>query len=208
MENRVILLRLADLAENEEAIRAAVDPLRLAKADRLIKHEDRLRSLGGALLLEAFTAPDLIFYGPSRKPYKDQPPFFNLSHSGDFVGIALSDEHEVGLDIEKPRPYDSALADRCFGPEERPFVSDEATFLFRWTLKEAAYKFFGNGLRDPLHQQVILEDGGRCSVATVPLCYQSLRVEEYSLSVVSDVPPAMSVEIKTVGDLLASIKDK
>ncbi len=47
-----------------------------------------------------------IIYGEQGKPAfaPETPLWFNLSHSGDDIALLLSDEGEVGCDIEVIRP--------------------------------------------------------------------------------------------------------
>jgi len=79
---------------------------------------------------------------------------FNLSHSGDLALIGVSDDCEVGVDIEIWREVGDAaqLAQSVFGPQERAalsgLVGDERNlaFLRGWTRKEACLKALGTGL--------------------------------------------------------------
>lgn len=74
---------------------------------------------------------------------------FNLSHSGDFALVAVSEAAPVGIDIEKIRTdlNLTELATRLFSPAER------TTDFFRiWTRKEAYLKARGAGLSVPLSE--------------------------------------------------------
>lgn len=71
---------------------------------------------------------------------------FNISHSGDFVVCAVS-ENEIGIDIEKIRPVNSRAAERFACVEELEYIaSHENCFFEIWTLKEAYFKCIGTGL--------------------------------------------------------------
>lgn len=73
---------------------------------------------------------------------------FNLSHSGDYCVLAVTTEHEVGIDIERchaGRDY-TALAQRFFSTAEHQLLeskADEVLFYQMWVLKEAAVKSMG-----------------------------------------------------------------
>lgn len=90
-------------------------------------------------------------------PGADQSPHFNLTHSGGFVALAISDG-EIGIDIENLRPVTTAerLAKRFFSPEERKHVFEldgearDHAFLRIWTQKEAYLKATGLGVGMPL----------------------------------------------------------
>jgi len=85
---------------------------------------------------------------------------FNLSHSGEFVLIAVAREREVGVDVEQIRPTIDMerLAQRYFSAYEvrelldLPIEHREAGFFRCWTRKEAYIKARGGGLALPLDQ--------------------------------------------------------
>lgn len=67
----------------------------------------RERWLAGRALLSHTLSPlPEIIYGEQGKPAfaPETPLWFNLSHSGDDIALLLSDEGEVGCDIEVIRP--------------------------------------------------------------------------------------------------------
>lgn len=76
------------------------------------------------------------------------PLWFNLSHSGDTIALLLSDEGEVGCDIEVIRPRDNwrSLANAVFSLGEHAEMEAErpeqqlAAFWRIWTRKEAIVK--------------------------------------------------------------------
>lgn len=83
--------------------------------------------------------------------------YFNLSHSGDYVVLAVSD-FPIGIDIEYKSKNYMSLAKRCFCKEEyEDIVAVEEEwerrrrFLEYWTMKEAYIKYVGEGLRIPLN---------------------------------------------------------
>lgn len=80
---------------------------------------------------------------------------FNLSHSGDYVVIAVSERH-VGIDIEKKVKVDYRIAKKFFGEKEVQEIltsSEEQdrvdAFCRIWTLKESYVKAIGKGLSIP-----------------------------------------------------------
>lgn len=106
---------------------------------------------------------------------------FNLSHSGNFVLCAVS-ENEIGADIEFLRPVSPKLPARICTEAEKEYVgNDEQLFLQVWTVKEALAKFYGKGLRLDMRKLQVVHDGALC-VSGLKL-YTELT-EEYALSII------------------------
>lgn len=81
--------------------------------------------------------------------------------------LAISDDADVGIDIEKIRDIELAIADRFYSPAENAVLGrtpdgDKLEAFFRcWTRKEAALKAVGCGLnRDTRTFSVQLDDAG------------------------------------------------
>jgi 4'-phosphopantetheinyl transferase len=141
--------------ESERAASFAVQRF----AERFVLFRGLLRRCLGDLMN---VAPSMIRfeYGLNGKPRlsgsdaaKGRGLSFNLSGSGDFGVIALAYERQLGVDIEKIRPLDSArLAQRYFSPPEAAVLSKapadrrEETFFHYWTAKEAYLKARGEGI--------------------------------------------------------------
>jgi 4'-phosphopantetheinyl transferase len=90
------------------------------------------------------------------KPIVTEGVHFNVSHSGDLVLLAVSDDQPVGVDIERKRPVlkVNALTQRWLSDLERANLArlrelgiDESdSFLRIWSLKEAQLKALGVGI--------------------------------------------------------------
>jgi 4'-phosphopantetheinyl transferase len=87
------------------------------------------------------------------------PPLrFNLSHTRGLVAVALTLEHDVGIDVElvDAKRFSFDLAARTFAPAEvdllraTPAADQPAALFAIWTLKEAIIKAMGRGLSMPL----------------------------------------------------------
>lgn len=102
-------------------------------------------------------------YGEFGKPYLENTPGdahiqFNMSRSHNLSIVAIRLEEEVGVDVERVRPFPGALeiAERFFADEEYqslrtlPVAAQDQAFLDYWTRKEAIVKSFGRGLSHPL----------------------------------------------------------
>ncbi len=95
---------------------------------------------------------DIVFsVTPFGKPYckSHGEIYFSLSHSGDFLALAISDK-DVGIDIEKIRGAKENLVNRvcCKNEKDRIFSSDnpDVEFTKIWTRKEAYLKALGTGI--------------------------------------------------------------
>ena len=131
-----------------------LDKERRSRLYRYRRNEDRMRCLCAGLMLlhvlgvenaAAITASD------TEKPVIDVGPWFNLSHSGNYVILAV-DGSEVGADIEQVETYPKKVAEKVFMPSEQKWLlkqgNDEA-FYRLWTGKEAVMKALGLGFRLP-----------------------------------------------------------
>ena len=75
--------------------------------------------------------------------------YFNISHSGDYVALALSDK-DVGCDIQEIRPYNPRVTKRNYCEKETEFIENsdnkDENFIRLWALKESVLKFDGSGI--------------------------------------------------------------
>ena len=79
----------------------------------------------------------------NSKPQPISGHFFNISHSGDYWCIALSNE-PCGIDIESlSRTVSHRLLHRILAPNEQPL---HGSALETWVLKEAYSKYLGRGI--------------------------------------------------------------
>jgi 4'-phosphopantetheinyl transferase len=157
-------------ADLEVAI-AAMSGEERARAARFVFPRDRLsyQVAHGLLRLvlarqTGVAARDLAFSSsalgrPELQPGGEGPGRvrFNLSHTRDLVGCAVTRDAEIGFDLERmmaPAPIDTA--GRYFSPAERAWLSGQVAdrqpeaFYELWTLKEAYLKARGLGLSLPL----------------------------------------------------------
>lgn len=156
-EERLAALRDALAAdERERAARYRFDVHRRAfEACR-----GAVREILGAHLTLPATAVRFQ-YGPQGRPallHEGARLDFSVSHSGELGVCAVSRERTVGIDVERVRPLDDALAiaERFFSPAERAALRTlqppalETGFFTAWTRKEAFVKALGEGLSYPL----------------------------------------------------------
>lgn len=103
--------------------------------------------LSKALKLQGIDSP-CFYCKENKKPYlKGQDVFFNLSHSGDYVGVAIGNK-EIGFDIQKPvLNVNKSLINRILTKEEAVlFKESKASFNEIWAIKESYSKLTGDGI--------------------------------------------------------------
>ncbi|WP_022681754.1 4'-phosphopantetheinyl transferase family protein [Sphingobium bisphenolivorans] len=137
------------------------------RAARFLFDRHRHRYLAGRFALRCILsdwtgipAPALRFaeYGRGKPMLLDRPEIrFNLSYADENVLIGVSAKSDLGVDIERRRPFPDAraLAEDCFDGEEQAALHatssarDESDlFLCGWTRKEAAFKAAALGIVD------------------------------------------------------------
>lgn len=95
----------------------------------------------------------VILTDSGGKPYAENINiYFNISHSGDMVACALSN-NPIGIDIEKIREIDDKLIHFVCTDEELEYVCSDIElktqrFFEIWTAKEAYFKCYGTGITD------------------------------------------------------------
>ena len=95
------------------------------------------------------------------------------SHSGEALLLALGEDVELGVDIERlrPRPRAMELARRFYHPDETAWLQsldDDArvlAFVRLWCAKEAVLKAHGHGLAFGLHRLTFAETDGALFLA-------------------------------------------
>ena len=165
MNTKVYLLKLDFLKDPQvyEEMRAYASLGRRLRAEKYRLTEDRIRSLGAGLLLQAAIglSDEDMACEPNGKPYFQERPelAFSLSHSGMLAVLAVS-ERRCGVDCEEIRTEKESfrfIAQKYFTEEEQQEVFggadegeheefDAAAFTRIWTKKEAYVKMTGDGL--------------------------------------------------------------
>jgi len=176
------------------------------KCHRFKFKEDALRTLYGELIVRHFLWKQFslendaieLLKGENGKPYiKGIPIHFNISHAGDFVVCAFS-EQAIGIDIEQIREIDLKIGQRFFCQAEYEDLLEQETsdqldyFYSLWTLKESYIKWLGTGMSTPLDSFCFHVTDTSTSFVdynrkSVPF-FKQFFVEGYKLSVCSMSP--------------------
>ncbi len=160
------LLPLAHSLLNEAEYKRAHSYYRQKDRERFMVSRVALRQLLGKYI--EHQPQDIVFaIGNNKKPFiqnTERPVYYNVSHSGDKILIAISDK-EVGIDVEhKLADFDfEEIIPTCFSAEEalhiRSFKDPRHTFYLLWTRKEALLKATAKGVDDELRSIPSLQGG-------------------------------------------------
>ncbi len=173
------LIDLADHRQNFDRLQHLLNDTETARAQRLLRpHVYERFVLARALLRQLLghylrCSPQEVHlqfssYGkPSLDPSVHKMPLqFNISHSQDYVMVALTKQNELGVDIEYHKALNdfNGIIERVFSASEQtwlaslPEPSQQAAFFKVWTRKEALTKAMGLGLSLPFHE-ITVADG-------------------------------------------------
>ena len=77
------------------------------------------------------------------KPFFADGPYFNISHSGHYIVMAVSTS-EIGVDIEENRNRDMSSLTRIFNEAEAKVIKEHQDFYYLWCAKESLIKCMGS----------------------------------------------------------------
>lgn len=105
--------------------------------------------------------PEIIRDAMGKPFLKDSELYFNVSHSGEYLAVAVS-KRPVGVDIQKEKDIREVMYRRIVQPKEQTLIGKERQkdFLRLWTLKESFVKAEGKGLRIPMKDYYFEKENG------------------------------------------------
>ena len=122
---------------------------------RNISHpHKRLQHLAGRYLLRELFPEfplSLVLIADTKKPFlADEAFHFSLSHCGDFAAAIVSTKNRVGVDIEIPHPKIERVSHKFLSRSEQRIIAAAASpyhagLTTAWSIKEAIFKWYGNG---------------------------------------------------------------
>ena len=170
------LTDITKLPEDISPLLPLLSDSRRRRLEDLVGEKTRKRCLASGLLLRQVLGSDEVTLSAFGKPSLVDGSPFSLSHSGDYVLLAVA-SRPVGVDIEMHRPLPFlALATRFFAPSERTSVDSSPAFFDLWTAKESLAKMLGVGLALSMRRYALIkcESGYLCpglpdvALATLP----------------------------------------
>lgn len=143
----------AQLAPPERDAFLKVLPCEVQRKVQQYKHwQDQQRALLGSTLIRWALLPYIddvllhLAHNEFGRPYIAGHPHwqgdFNLSHSGDWIVLAVTTIGRVGIDVEEIKPVSEDTMIYALSETERQLVSHQPLHVFYefWTLKEALFK--------------------------------------------------------------------
>lgn len=114
------------------------------KALKFKNEVDQVRSLASSYLINSLSKEPLLF-NDMGKPFYENGPYFNVSHSGSFIMMAVSNK-EIGVDIEENTNKDMSALIRIFNEAEAKMIKEHADFYYLWCAKESLIKCIGSSI--------------------------------------------------------------
>lgn len=117
----------------------------------------RLQHLAGRYLLHQLFPEfplELIKIADTRKPFLPDEAFhFSISHCGDYAAAIVSKTNRTGIDIETAQEKIIRIQNKFLKEEEIALLKLEdknlmETLTIGWSIKEALFKWYGNGAVD------------------------------------------------------------
>ncbi len=193
---KIYILHTSFVKDNLSFIIDKIDPKRVEKAHRFIQEKDQLLSLGGGYLFYKFLPKGEMKLSNNGKPYLENGPYFNLSHSGEYVVLAVSKSRDVGVDIERI-DESKVEAIKFSSNEEENKVNDLETLFRIWSNKESLIKCLDTGIKDIKKVPGLPIKGVRIGCYTVSSIYNG-----YSLSITLKGESPFKVKINTIDSLV------
>ena len=111
------------------------------KALRFANEIDQIRSLISSYLKNLLSREELLKTS-NGKPYFNNGPYFNISHSGRYILMAVATS-EIGVDIEEIKNKDMSAIVRIFNEAEARMIKEHSDFYYLWCAKESLIKCMG-----------------------------------------------------------------
>ncbi len=123
------------------------------------------------------------YINENKKPLSNDI-YFNISHSHDYVILAISNKYNIGIDIElKNDKREDRLKKFICNKEELDFVKENDDFYKIWTSKESLLKCVGTGLVNDLKKVNSLPIDGMKEYEGKIYYSHYINYDNYSLSI-------------------------
>jgi len=137
------------------------------------------------LMAEAGYEDADMYYDDSGKPHLNDGKHISITHSNHFTGIIVSDEKEVGIDIEKQRDKILRIAHKFTPIEEYKTIANTDALIRKltivWGCKESLYKIYAQEGLSFLHHIDIADFSLSDGKTTGEILYQG-KTSHYGIN--------------------------
>ena len=141
---RLVVLDVELAFRHKKTLLSKVNESQKEKALKYKNEIDQIRSLASSYLVNSLSNEPLLF-NDMGKPFFENGPYFNISHSGKYIVMAVSDK-EVGVDIEENVEKNMSSLIRIFNEAEAKMIKEHADFYYLWCAKESLIKCIGSSI--------------------------------------------------------------
>ena len=141
---RLVVLDVEIAFRHKRVLLESVNEKQKEKALRYKNEIDQIRSLSSSYLMNTLSK-EAILFNDTGKPFFEKGPFFNISHSGKYIVMAVSDK-EIGVDIEEDVKKDMSMLVSIFNEAEAKMLKEHSDFYYLWCAKESLIKCMGSSI--------------------------------------------------------------
>ncbi len=141
---RLVVLDVELAFRHQKVLLSKVNESQKEKAMKYKNEIDQIRSLASSYLVNSLSSEPLLF-NDMGKPFFENGPYFNISHSGKYIVMAVSNK-EVGVDIEENVEKNMSSLIRIFNEAEAKMIKEHADFYYLWCAKESLIKCIGSSI--------------------------------------------------------------
>lgn len=141
---QTVKLYVADTDLGKKYFRFLLENVSVGQKEKALRYAneiDQIRSLLSSYLKNQLSREELL-KNENGKPYFNNGPYFNISHSGRYVLMAVSTS-EIGVDIEEIKNKDMSALVRVFNEAEAKMIKEHSDFYYLWCAKESLIKCMG-----------------------------------------------------------------
>ena len=141
---QTVKLYVADTDLGKKHFRFLLENVSVGQKEKALRYAneiDQIRSLLSSYLKNQLSREELL-KNENGKPYFTNGPYFNISHSGRYVLMAVSTA-EIGVDIEEIKNKDMSSLVRIFNEAEAKMIKEHSDFYYLWCAKESLIKCMG-----------------------------------------------------------------
>ena len=199
MENVKLYILDVDLAfRHKKFLLETANEMQKEKALRYKNEIDQVRSLASSYLMNKLSKEPIQF-NDTGKPFFAKGPFFNVSHSGQFIIMAVSNK-EVGVDIEENVEKDMSSLIRIFNEAEAKMIKEHADFYYLWCAKESLIKCIGSSINKIREIPAIPLNGLKTFKGEDYQC-QTFIYEKHIISITRESKEQFEVKIERINQL-------